>query len=278
MLFNTGILLAVSLLLELCVTRVESEECITNDGPGKGKPCVFPFTFIGTGKTYKECTSDRGQEYWCSTKVNGTGVHEGGQWGACVKGCPGVPDSYDGGKLHSSCKTKDDQDCQFPFSIEGMTYYGCISDSGKRVCPVKNANGKFSKTECSEACPKDELLTNEDLAVEDILETLLKKPVVYTTIERGEGLGDDGPKCPEILEEKFKKVDESKLNELFKGTKTWEEAYKKACENTEYCKTGTTGDCGSTLNTKRFNILKAEDGAEHTPNADCMIKCASPED
>jgi len=273
MLFNTGILLAVS--LELCVSRVASEECITNDGPSSGQPCVFPFTFLKNGKTYEECTPDEGQEYWCSTKVNGTGVHQGGHWGACVKGCPGVPDSWDGKKLHSSCPTKDDQKCHFPYSIDGMTYYGCILNSGKRICAVKKSSDSFIDAECSEACPKDELITNTDLAVEDILETLLKEPIVYTTIERGEGAKN--PDCREMLEEKFKNVDESKLNELFKGTKTWEEAYKKACENTEYCNSETTATCGSTLVVKRFTVLKADDGAEITPNADCKIECASPD-
>ena len=57
-----------------------------------GKICIFPFTLAGT--THYACTTQGNQNSqeraWCSTKVDGNGVHIGGQgnWGECGLGCP----------------------------------------------------------------------------------------------------------------------------------------------------------------------------------------------
>ena len=62
-------------------------------GPMLGKPCVFPFIYKGI--TYNECMdSDHHSTscYWCSTKVDGNGVHidNEGHWGCCNEICPTV--------------------------------------------------------------------------------------------------------------------------------------------------------------------------------------------
>ena len=57
-----------------------------------GKICIFPFTLAGT--THYACTTHGNQNAqeraWCSTKVDGNGVHIGGQglWEECGLGCP----------------------------------------------------------------------------------------------------------------------------------------------------------------------------------------------
>lgn len=271
-------LLAVT-LLEFGLVRGEdaNKECITVDGPGSGKACIFPFTFLRTMKTYNECTPEFGREYWCSTKVNETGFHASGSWGACQKGCPGVPDDYNG-TLEISCKSVKGNDCVFTYSIDGFSYPGCVELEGKSVCAVKGESGKYKKEECSDECPKSSLITMEDVPVDAIINKLLKEPIVYTSIERGEGESAVEPKCEDMLEEKFKALDASKLPEQVKDAKTWDEAYDKVCKAAEYCKDVTEGfACGSTKMTKRFNVLKADDGAKFTPQADCEIQCGAPD-
>ena len=60
-------------------------------GPMLGKPCVFPFIYKGI--TYNECMDSAHHStscYWCSTKVDGNGVHinNQGHWGCCNEICP----------------------------------------------------------------------------------------------------------------------------------------------------------------------------------------------
>jgi hypothetical protein len=38
--------------------------------------------------------------------------------------------------------------------------------------------------ECSDECPKDEMFTNFDLGVEEVLSGLMKKPVIFTKVDR----------------------------------------------------------------------------------------------
>jgi hypothetical protein len=38
--------------------------------------------------------------------------------------------------------------------------------------------------ECSDDCPKDEMFTNFDLGVEEVLSGLMKKPVIFTKVDR----------------------------------------------------------------------------------------------
>jgi len=70
--------------------------CVTASGASPHKPCIFPFKFNGV--IYNECTwkSAHLTEHkpWCSTLVDDTGHHVGGQgkWGNCGSGCPIPPD------------------------------------------------------------------------------------------------------------------------------------------------------------------------------------------
>ena len=67
----------------------DKKYCHTINGPGLGKPCVFPF-YTGV-KWYNSCTRDGFvHEYWCSTKVDDRGVHMPGNWGGCSEECLGV--------------------------------------------------------------------------------------------------------------------------------------------------------------------------------------------
>ena len=59
------------------------------DGPGSGKPCIFPFTFGGS--VHNTCTDMRKEftnnKPWCSTKVDRKGKHKRGEWGNCDESC-----------------------------------------------------------------------------------------------------------------------------------------------------------------------------------------------
>jgi len=61
------------------------------DGPGTGKPCVFPFLWNYNGVNYNGCAFDKALDIapWCSTKTV-SGVHQSGQgeWGICSSSCP----------------------------------------------------------------------------------------------------------------------------------------------------------------------------------------------
>merc|ERR1711935_759871 len=71
----------------------DPSKCTTISGPASGKSCIFPFKFSGT--TYTSCTTDGNEpgntEEWCSTKVDDSETHIGGQgnWGNCD--CEGGP-------------------------------------------------------------------------------------------------------------------------------------------------------------------------------------------
>ena len=70
--------------------------CVTDSGATAHQPCIFPFQFNGV--LYNECTwtSAHLTEHkpWCSTFVDESGHHVGGQgkWGNCGPGCPIPPD------------------------------------------------------------------------------------------------------------------------------------------------------------------------------------------
>ena len=66
--------------------------CVTVSGAAPSLPCIFPFRFNGV--THNKCTWDQAHltehKAWCSTLVDETGHHVGGQgkWGNCGPGCP----------------------------------------------------------------------------------------------------------------------------------------------------------------------------------------------
>ena len=65
--------------------------CKTVSGPDSNSFCVFPFRFEGV--TYTSCTqagnTGGNTQAWCSTLVNDSGEHVGGQgkWGNCESKC-----------------------------------------------------------------------------------------------------------------------------------------------------------------------------------------------
>ena len=119
---------------------------------------LFPFTY--KGKMYTNCTLDGDSSggSWCSTLVDESGNHVGGQhWGTCGTNCLISHKKID--KEISKCKTIDGPDvkkqCVFPFKFKGMTYNTCtwegdstggawcstvLGDSGQRVDGVNWGN------------------------------------------------------------------------------------------------------------------------------------------
>ena len=71
------------------------------------KPCVFPFKWRGV--THVACTTAGGYSPWCSTLVNGLGMHVKGNYADCGDSCP----------VETECKTTQGKRCVFPFSIRG---------------------------------------------------------------------------------------------------------------------------------------------------------------
>ena len=59
---------------------------MTNGGARPNTPCVFPFK--QTKQTKVGCSTFESETPWCSTKVNESGYHVGGEWGYCSPGCP----------------------------------------------------------------------------------------------------------------------------------------------------------------------------------------------
>ena len=140
------------------VSNASLLRCITTGGPDANKTCIFPFTY--KGKIYTNCTLDGDSSggSWCSTLVDESGNHVGGQhWGTCGTNCLISHKKID--KEISKCKTIDGPDvkkqCVFPFKFKGMTYNTCtwegdstggawcstvLGDSGQRVDGVNWGN------------------------------------------------------------------------------------------------------------------------------------------
>jgi len=170
-----------------------NKNCKTIDGPGKGKPCIFPFIY--QEKEYNTCTKDGDDEvheYWCSTKVD-DGVHVSGEWGRCSKRCQGVDYEH---FVKQDCDTEEPGvKCFIPFSYMGFMYHGCINSDGEKPwCTPKDPDSKsgFKKANCSESCPTDHILSTVKLSQEEIIATLKTNPKVFSKIEKGED-------CYEVL-------------------------------------------------------------------------------
>jgi len=273
-------ILIVSVILECHTTEADGTgDCKTINGPQKGKPCIFPFKFLKNRQTYNECTLAGGKqdhhEYWCSTKLDKDGYHMTNQWAECSVGCPGVPDNYTG-EVQTSCSTMTGHDCKFPTNIDGVNYYGCLNTlgDGEYYCPVKTAKGRIVRRKCSAECPKDHLMTSEDLSFEEIVQSLLKQQSVHTYIERAKVVNKKGA-CSKLIVAKFKQVDEAKMPENVKKQKNYKETLKEACKNADRCKNIDVIQCTKPtyMITARFSKLKGESGHEFPPTADCKIEC-----
>merc|ERR1711909_55370 len=77
-------------------TKPAAKVCTTVSGASPNLPCIFPFRFNGV--THNKCTWDQAHltehKAWCSTLVDETGHHVGGQgkWGNCGPTCPIAPE------------------------------------------------------------------------------------------------------------------------------------------------------------------------------------------
>lgn len=107
---------------------------------GKGRACVFPFTY--KGRTYTGCTDvDSDDGLWCSTKTDWWGNHVGGEgeWGTCVDRAPsrrhryGPPSGCDlpcrtSGWGRAGPPPSPRRPCVFPFVFRGVTYTACAPE------------------------------------------------------------------------------------------------------------------------------------------------------
>ena len=115
--------------------------CVTVAGASKGKPCIFPFKFNGV--LYSECTWNQAHltehKAWCSTLVDASGTHVGGQgkWGNCGPGCPVPPDDRPGAGSDDKLDTRTDA----PPKTDGKRM------NSRRVMPkrISNANSHTFK-------------------------------------------------------------------------------------------------------------------------------------
>merc|ERR1719367_1504495 len=73
-------------------SKDEKKVCTTVSGAAPNLPCIFPFRFNGV--THTTCIWDMAHltehKAWCSTLVDDSGHHVGGQgkWGNCGSDCP----------------------------------------------------------------------------------------------------------------------------------------------------------------------------------------------
>ena len=73
-------------------SKDEKKVCTTVSGAAPNLPCIFPFRFNGV--THTTCIWDMAHltehKAWCSTLVDDSGHHVGGQgkWGNCGPDCP----------------------------------------------------------------------------------------------------------------------------------------------------------------------------------------------
>ena len=76
----------------LKASKPATKVCTTVSGAAPNLPCIFPFRFNGV--THNKCVWDQAHltahKAWCSTLVDETGHHVGGQgkWGNCGPSCP----------------------------------------------------------------------------------------------------------------------------------------------------------------------------------------------
>jgi len=96
----------------------------TNNGPGHGNKCAFPFFW--DGRWHSKCIPDKSNKQpwlWCSIETDEDGKFLGGlKWGYCPE-----------------AMTKDNVPCVFPFTYSGQTYEACTeADSdGKPWCSTE---------------------------------------------------------------------------------------------------------------------------------------------
>ena len=178
----------------------DEQSCRTIDGPGQGKPCIFPYV-NEYGQVFTGCSLDLNNQiwrWWCPTEVYEDGRLDRDSWGACSCGCPFV--TFEG-PLVNECDTEEQGiKCTFPFSHMGHTYHGCLKRPrhSKYWCVAKDemAEKGFRRVNCTESCPRDHILAepDEELSPKEIVEKLKTNPHVISATTRG-----DPKKCEDYL-------------------------------------------------------------------------------
>jgi len=244
-------------------------ECLTIAGPGKGRPCIFPFKFQEL--EYSECTTYQADDKrpWCATKVNENGEHISNTYGICGEDCRGFKP-----RENISCKTIEGQDCIIPFHINQMPYLGCvrnkITDTVYR-CPIKQS----TKTQrvgfetidelegiCSNDCPKgDELLATTHLTIQEIFKSLKKYGIAHTAVP-------EGVRCNDYLQKQYEQ-------EVLHGPATIKELHKIFCKSLCTYDKKTCEKYASYRITKRMNKPLGDGGVSLQ---DCQLQCVRDDD
>ncbi len=132
-------------------------ECRVVSSAGEGTaPCVFPFVFGGFEFNGCITISDPEKRPWCSTKVDGSGVHVGGNghWGHCdpavcpisdePNATPATPEEEEEERLQGGATRTQQQ-------LQQQSYKECRTQAGKagegpslRVHPGKLTNLMFN--------------------------------------------------------------------------------------------------------------------------------------
>jgi len=261
--------------------RKKSKNCIATGGPGKGKPCIFPFHWVKTGKTYTECTTDGGAEFWCSTKIDELGDHLSGNWGECPAHCLKDADKtlLETTGVRKSCQGEE-ATCIFPLTLGGYSYRGCVDSPSHNhgKCVGRNSEtGKAMETGCTKNCPRDLLLTNLDHTMAHILKALMQKPIITNKIKRVP-LMTKKASCQNMLRKKFSQSDKKLHPKQLQAAKSWDEAFKMACETSSYCLNSKSPACKSSKITLRKTQVKDKSDADIEYKADCKISCGFPDD
>jgi len=123
------------------------KSCRTVGGPSQGRPCQFPFIFGGVSRTGCISDSDPEGRFWCSTRVDSSGVHmgQGGHWAHCSPSCP-RHNQRDTNQIQLSqnvvaktiCRTSEGKSgtCSLPSSCIGVDF----TDIDKNRCTLPNGS------------------------------------------------------------------------------------------------------------------------------------------
>ena len=114
----------------LLSAQSEGKSCrtVVGEGPAhsQGKFCQFPFTFSGVVRTGCISDTDPAGRLWCSTRVDGDGVHVGqqGHWGYCPPGCSTTSQDFVEAPTSLSCVRRSGEagECVPPAGCVGVDF------------------------------------------------------------------------------------------------------------------------------------------------------------
>merc|ERR1719412_3593192 len=167
--------------------------CLTNDGPGAGSACVFPFNYMGISHT--GCTTIDGDTTpWCSTQTDANNDHVPGvgAWGYCEASCPlqetgsgsgSTTGSGSGTTCMATSGPAEGSACVFPFNFMGVSHFGCTTIDGDTTpwCSTQtdaednHVSGVNAWGYCDATCPVQETVSTTPAAP---LTTTATGPVV----------------------------------------------------------------------------------------------------